>query len=387
MRLLVVTNDFPPRPGGIQTYVHNLLTRLDGHTVTVLASTWPGDQAFDAAQPFRVVRDRSGMLLPTPRVLRRVVELVREVDAELVLFGAAFPLGLLAGRVTASTGVGCAGFTHGVEVAMARVPVARQVLGRVASRMRLLTAVSGWAAERVELAVRGRAPVALLHPGVSVSDFNPAVDGGAVRARYGLGDDPVAVCVSRLVRRKGQDQLIAVWPEVVARVPRARLLIAGGGPREAGLRRRAAASPAADRIHVTGALDWPELSAHYAAGDLFVMPCRTRWAGLDLEAFGIVFVEAAACGLAVIAGSSGGAPETVVRGETGLVVDGRDRAAIADAVAGLLADAQASRAMGAAGRARAEAVFSWEALASRLDGLLASLVTGPGTPAAQADEA
>jgi phosphatidylinositol alpha-1,6-mannosyltransferase len=370
MRLLVVTNDFPPRPGGIQAYVHNVLLGLDGYDITVLASAWPGAEEFDRSQPIRVVRDRTRLLLPTPRVSRLVVELVGRVRPDLVLFGAAFPLGLLARRVTAATGVGCVAFTHGVEVAMARVPVARQVMGRVAADMRLVTAVSEWAAVRVERAVRGRVPVERLLPGVSVATFRPVLDGAPVRARYGLGDDRVAVCVSRLVPRKGQDQLIAVWPEVMARVPGARLLIAGGGPFERRLRRLAAASPAHDRIHITGTLPWAELPAHYAAGDVFAMPCRTRWGGLDLEAFGIVFIEAAAAGLPVIAGDSGGAPETVVPGTTGLVVDGRDRRGIAGSVAALLADERRAAAMGAAGRARAEAAFSWAAVARRLDTLL-----------------
>src|SRR3954451_17450558 len=286
MRLLVITKDFPPRPGGIQQYVHNLLTRLDGAEVTVLTSRWEGWEAFDAAQPFRVVRAPTGMLLPTRDALRRSVALVREVEPDLVLFGAAFPLGLMAGRITAATGVPCMGFSHGVEVAMARFPIARALMGRVAGQLRLLTAVSGWAAERVRRAAKARTPVELLVSGVSVGDYHPEVDGAAVRERYGLGDDPVCVCVSRLVPRKGQDVLIDAWPQVVTAVPAARLLLVGGGPLEGSLRQRAAASPAAGRITITGGVDWAELPACYAAGDVFAMPCRTRWLGLDLEALG-----------------------------------------------------------------------------------------------------
>jgi phosphatidylinositol alpha-1,6-mannosyltransferase len=370
MRLLVITNDFPPRPGGIQQYVHNLLTRLDGVEITVLTSRWEGWEAFDADQPFRVVRAPTGMLLPTRDALRRSIALVREAGPDLVLFGAAFPLGLMAGRITAATGVPCMGFSHGVEVAMARFPVARALMGRVAGELRLLTAVSGWAAARVRKAARDRCPVELLVSGVSVHDYHPDVSGAAVRERHGLGSDPVCVCVSRLVPRKGQDVLIDAWPQVVAAVPAARLLLVGGGPLEDKLRKKAAASPVADRITITGGVAWAELPSHYAAGDVFAMPCRTRWAGLDLEALGVVFLEAAATGLPVVAGDSGGAPETVAEGETGTVVNGRDRDAVGRAVAALLGDPARAKAMGAAGRRRVEAEFAWEAIAARFAALL-----------------
>src|SRR5215211_3003993 len=295
------------------------------------------------------------MMLPLPGVLRRTVALAREVRPDVICFGAAFPLGLLAGRISRATGVPCVGFTHGVEVAVG---------------LRLVTAVSRWSAARVRRAVRGRCPVELLPAGVAADAYHPAVDGQAVRRRHGLGSAPVCVCVSRLVPRKGQDRLIEAWPRVVARVPEARLLLVGGGPYERRLRRLAAASPAAERITLTGEVAWEELPAHYAAGDVFAMPCRTRWLGLDLEALGVVFLEAAATGLPVVAGRSGGAPETVSEGVTGTVVDGRRPGPVGEAVAGLLADPARARAMGAAGRRRVEAEFSWEAVVARLEKLL-----------------
>jgi phosphatidylinositol alpha-1,6-mannosyltransferase len=239
--------------------------------------------------------------------------------------------------------------------------------------MRVLTAVSRWSAARVARAVAGRCPVELLPSGVAVDLYSPAVDGGLVRARHGLGADPVCVCVSRLVPRKGQDRLIQAWPAVVAEVPAARLLLVGGGPYERRLRRLAAASPVAARIHLTGEVAWADLPAHFAAGDVFAMPCRTRWLGLDLEALGAVYLEAAAAGLPVVAGRSGGAPETVVEGVTGVVVDGRRPGPVGRAVAGLLADPARARAMGAAGRRRMEAELSWEAVAARFQKLLAEV--------------
>ena len=373
MTLLLITNDFPPRAGGIQQYCYHLVARMDPGEVVVYAPAWPGAAEFDAAQRFRVVRHPRRRMLPGRDLLRRAVALAREVRPDVIGFGAAFPLGLLAGRLTRATGVPCVGFSHGVEVAVGRVPLVRRLLARVAGELRLLTAVSHWSAARVARGVRGRCPVELLPSGVAVDSYSPAADGGPVRRRHGLGADPVCVCVSRLVPRKGQDRLIQGWPAVVARVPAARLLLVGGGPYGRRLRRLAAASPAAGRIHFAGEVAWAELPAHFAAGDVFAMPCRTRWLGLDLEALGAVFLEAAASGLPVVAGRSGGAPETVVEGETGLVVDGRRPGPVAAAVAGLLADPARARAMGAAGRRRMEAEFSWDAVVARFRKLLAEV--------------
>jgi phosphatidylinositol alpha-1,6-mannosyltransferase len=376
VNLLLVTNDFPPRSGGIQQYCHNLVSRLPADRVVVYAPDWPGAAAFDAAQPFRVVRHPGRTMLPVPDVLRRTVALAAEVRPDVICFGAAFPLGLLAGRLTRATGVPCVGFTHGVEVAVGRVPLVNLLQVRVAGQLHLLTAVSRWSAARVRRAVRGRCPVALLPAGVDADTYHPAVDGRPVRERHGLDASPVCVCISRLVPRKGQDRLIQAWPLVVARVPEARLLLVGGGPYERRLRRLAAASPVADRIHLAGEVAWEDLPAHYAAGDVFAMPCRTRWLGLDLEALGVVFLEAAAAGLAVVAGRSGGSPETVVEGVTGTVVDGRRAGPVAAAVADLLADPPRARAMGAAGRRRVEQEFAWPAVVARLERLLATAAAG-----------
>jgi phosphatidyl-myo-inositol dimannoside synthase len=368
--LLLITNDFPPRPGGIQQYCHSLVRRLPPGEVTVYAPAWPGADEFDAGEPYRVVRHPTSRMLPTADVARRAVELARQVRPDVICFGAALPLGLLARRLTRETGAPCIGFTHGVEVAVSEVPLVRRLMTRVAADMRALTAVSRWSAARVERGVRGRCPVELLPSGVATDVYRPGVDGAEVRARYRLGDDPVCVCVSRLVPRKGQDRLIEAWPRVVASVPGARLLIVGPGPYERRLRRMSAASPVADRIRLTGEVRWEELPAHYAAGNVFAMPCRTRWLGMDLEALGAVFLEAAASGLPAVAGRSGGAPETVVEGVTGVVVDGRRAGEVGAAVAELLADPERARAMGKAGREWVEAELAWQAVVARLEKLI-----------------
>jgi phosphatidylinositol alpha-1,6-mannosyltransferase len=205
-----------------------------------------------------------------------------------------------------------------------------------------------------------------LTPGVDSAMFRPEVDGAAVRARYGLANRPVVVCVSRLVPRKGQDVLIDAWPRVLSKVPDAALLLVGGGADRARLERAARENGVAGSVVITGGVPWSELPAHFAAGDLFAMPCRTRWRGFDVEGLGIVYLEASASGLAVVAGDSGGAPDAVLPGETGVVVDGTDAVATADAVAALLADPGRRAAMGACGRAWVEERWQWEQIAARL---------------------
>ena len=200
--------------------------------------------------------------------------------------------------------------------------------------------------------------------------FRPGAGGGLVRRRHRLGDRPVVVCVSRLVPRKGQDVLVRALPELRRRVPGTALLLVGGGPDLLRLRRLAAEQGVADDVVTTGSVPWEELPAHYAAGDVFAMPCRTRRAGLEVEGLGIVFLEASATGLPVVAGRSGGSPDAVREGETGHLVDGRSTAAVTDAVAALLLDRERARSLGAAGRAWVERDWRWDVLAQRLRGLL-----------------
>jgi phosphatidylinositol alpha-1,6-mannosyltransferase len=206
---------------------------------------------------------------------------------------------------------------------------------------------------------------------VDAEAFRPdAAARAALRRRYGLGDAPVVTCVSRLVARKGQDQLIRALPRLRERVPGTRLLIVGDGPDAARLHGLAGAYGVAEHVVFTGAVPAAELPAHHAAGDVFALPCRTRGGGLDVEGLGIVLLEASASGLPVVAGDSGGAPETVREGVTGHVVGGRDLDALTGALVGLLADPQRARRMGAAGREWMLRDWALPALVHRLRGLL-----------------
>jgi phosphatidylinositol alpha-1,6-mannosyltransferase len=395
-RTLIVTNDFPPRRGGIQSFVHELALRLDPDRLTVYAPKWDGDAAFDAAQPFEVVRHPTSLMIGGPSVRRRAAELARSRKAEVVIFGASAPLGLIT-PVLRKAGVKKAiAITHGHEAGWAALPVARQLLRRIGDETDVMTYLGEYFRVRVAgaLTPRAAARMARLHPGVDAGAFRPDPEARqAIRDRYGLAGRPAVVCVSRLVARKGQDTLLRAWPDVVEQAPDAALLIVGGGPyaktlhqlaertglttviHSGGQAPHAAGRPelaAASRPSVcfTGPVPQAELPAHYAAGDVFAMPCRTRRGGLDVEGLGIVYLEASATGLPVVGGDSGGAPDAILEGETGYVVGGRDVQALSDRLITLLGDAAGAKAMGEKGRAWVERDWNWDLVASRLRALI-----------------
>lgn len=374
-KTLIVTNDFPPRPGGIQAFVHSMALRLDPAQVVVYASTWrDGSEvaAFDADQPFPVVRDRTTMLLPTPGVTRRAARLLREHGCTSVLFGAAAPLALMAPALRAAGARRLVGMTHGHEAAWAQLPVSRRLLRRIGEGTDTITYLGEYTRSRIAGALTGEAAARMvrLPPGVDEKTFHPGSGGDAVRARLGLTDRPVVVCVSRLVPRKGQDTLILAMPRILRHEPDAVLLIVGGGPYADRLKQLAVRTGVEASVRFTGAVPWAELPAHYGAGDVFAMPCRTRRGGLDVEGLGIVYLEASATGLPVVAGDSGGAPDAVLQGETGWVVSGGSSEQAADRIVTLLGDPELRRRMGDRGRRWVEEAWRWDHLAERLRELL-----------------
>ncbi|BCM66342.1 MULTISPECIES: glycosyltransferase family 4 protein [Streptomyces] len=378
-KTLIVTNDFPPRPGGIQAFLHNMALRLDPGRLVVYASTWKRGRegaeataAFDAEQPFTVVRDRTTMLLPTPQATRRAVGLLREHGCTSVWFGAAAPLGLMAPALRRAGAERLVATTHGHEAGWAQLPAARQLLRRIGESTDTITYLGEYTRSRIASALSPGAAgrMVQLPPGVDEKTFHPGSGGDEVRARLGLTDRPVVVCVSRLVRRKGQDTLIQAMPRILAAEPDTVLLIVGGGPYEQELRRLARETGVAGSVRFTGAVPWSELPAHYGAGDVFAMPCRTRRGGLDVEGLGIVYLEASATGLPVVAGDSGGAPDAVLDGETGWVVRGGAPAEAADRIVALLQDPELRRRMGERGRRWVEEKWRWDLLAENLKTLL-----------------
>jgi phosphatidylinositol alpha-1,6-mannosyltransferase len=371
-KTLIVTNDFPPRPGGIQAFVHNLAVRRPSGSVVVYAPTWQGAEAFDAAQPFPVIRHPTRLMLPVPAVLRRAAGIARAEGCDSVVFGAAAPLGLLAPALRRAGAERIIGLTHGHEAGWASLPGARGLLRRIGDGVDVLTYLGEYTRGRI---ARGLSPAAAarmrrLAPGVDETLFRAGAGGAEIRARHDLGDRPVVVCVSRLVPRKGQDALIHAWPRVLRAVPDAALLLVGGGPYQPALERLRAELGLTGSVRITGTVPWEELPAHYDAGNVFAMPCRTRRRGLDVEGLGIVYLEASAAGLPVIAGDSGGAPDAVLPGESGIVVDGRSVAAVAESVVALLANPVGAAAMGEKGRSWIEREWRWAVQARRFAALL-----------------
>ena len=388
MRILCVTNDFPPRAGGIQAFVHGVLARQPEGSVVVYAPKWKGDAAFDAAQTFPVVRHPTSLMLPEPTVLRRAREIARAEGCDRVVFGAAAPLGLLAPRL-ASVGVGASvGMTHGHEAAWAQTPGSKQVLRRIGEGLSTVTYLGAYTRGRIAraLSVEAAGRMRQLVPGVDSAVFHPdrRGEGAQIRARHGLTDRPVVVCVSRLMPRKGQDSLIRALPQLRERTGQdVALLIVGGGPYRKDLEGLVAEMGLGRDVIITGGVPWEELPAHYAAGDVFAMPCRTRQGGWDVEGLGIVYLEASATGLPVVSGDSGGAPDAVREGETGFIVGGRDQAALVARVSRLLTDPALRDAMGRAGREWVVDAWGWERSAERLRLLLDG--RDPDAPPTQAD--
>jgi phosphatidyl-myo-inositol dimannoside synthase len=372
-RTLIVTNDFPPRQGGIQSFIHSLALRLPADQLTVYAPNWDGAPEFDNAQPFEVVRHPTSLMLPVPSVIRRATALAKARHAEAVVFGAAAPLGLVTPALRKAGVERAIAITHGHEAGWAALPGARTLLHRIGEETDVVTYLGEYFRARVSGALSARAAARMLRltPGVDAARFSPdAGDGARIRERHGLTGRPVVVCVSRLVPRKGQDTLIKVWPAVLRQVPDAALLIVGNGPYSATLRQLAERSSLTPHVRFSGAVPEDELPAHFAAGDVFAMPCRTRRGGLDVEGLGIVYLEASAAGLPVVGGDSGGAPDAILEGETGYVVPGRDTATLTARITRLLQDPAGARAMGEKGRAWVERDWSWDQSAARLRAMI-----------------
>ncbi|MEX0664566.1 MAG: glycosyltransferase family 4 protein [Acidimicrobiia bacterium] len=366
MTSVLATNDFPPKVGGIQSYLYELWSRLPAAETTVFTTRHPDAATWDARQTFRIERADAGFLLPTRGVRRRVDALAREVEASVVFVDPMVPLGAIGPRLSAAPYVVVA---HGAEVTVyGQLPVTGTI-GRRVLRGAAGVIVAGAYTSSVVNRVAGRAvPTLVVSPGVDPARFRPldADERALARARFGIPPDvPLVVGVSRLVPRKGFDVVI----EAVTGLDGVHVAIGGTGRDRSRLERRA--RRLGERCHFLGRVDDADLPALYASADVFAMVCRERWGGLEAEGFGIVFLEAAACGLPVVAGRSGGSPEAVSDGETGYVVEPRDVRAVRDALARLLGDAELRNAIGAAARQRAVRQHSHDVIARRLAPLAA----------------
>lgn len=370
-RTLLLTNDFPPRPGGIQSYLENLVAHLPADEVVVYAPTWKGCEDYDAAAEYTVVRHPTTLMLPSPAVARRAARLVREHDIDTVWFGAAAPLAVLGPVLRRAGATRVIASTHGHEVGWSMLPGSRQVLRIIGETADVITYVSKYTRHRFSSAFGRWGALEYLPCGVDVDKFAPnPLAREELRDRYGLGTRPVVLCLSRLVPRKGQDVLIQGLPQLIERIPDVHLMIVGGGPYGDHLKNLAEELGVTEHVTFTGTVPFAELPGHYAMADVFAMPTRTRGGGLDVEGLGIVFLEASATGIPVVAGDSGGAPETVRDGETGTVVNGRHVGEVADAIAELLEDPERAAQLGAAGRRWTVENWQWRHQAARLQQLL-----------------
>lgn len=369
MTHVFVTNDFPPKHGGIQSYLWELWRRLPPERFAVLTTEYSGAEEFDAAQPYRVVR-AGKVLWPTPALVRRINALAREIDASVVVLDPALPLGLIGPHLSLPYAV----VVHGAEVTVPRrLPGAAAALRRVLRGAGLVVAAGDYPAAETRRSAGDRTPpITVVPPGVDPERFQPLTADARAKARADLGLDPEQVAVlhlSRLVPRKGADVLLKAAGRLRASHPELQVLVAGAGRDRGRLERIAAKAGAPARF--LGRVPDAEMPALYGAVDVFAHVCRNRWAGLEQEGFGIVFLEAAAAGVPQLAGASGGAGDAVADGETGVIVHRPDDvAAVADALAGLLADPERRARLGAAARARAAADFSYDGLAARLDAAL-----------------
>lgn len=373
---LFITNDFGPRAGGIETFVHGLIERLPKGSVIVYASAQSNAAQFDAdwlhQYGVEIIRDRSKILLPTPRVLKICQRIIRDRNVTRVAFGAAAPLGIMARALRKAGAQKIVALTHGHEVWWAKVPPFSFALRFMSKDIDAIAYLGSYTKDEISKALRKSDATKLVQiaPGIDVDHFAPT-DSSDLRAKLGLADKSVIISVGRLVHRKGQDKLISSLPQIRAAVPNAHLVLVGVGPRQNYLEKLAVKLKVANCVTFIGRINYADLPKYICVGDIFAMPSRSRFLGLEVEGLGIVYLEASACGLAVVGGKSGGAPDAVLVGETGVVVDGTNTFEIAESCIELLNNPELCALMGANGRAWIIENWRWEIWAKKFAALLA----------------
>ena len=373
---LFVTNDFGPRAGGIETFIIGLIERLPKSSIIVYTSAQENSAPYDAEwlrdYGVEVIRDRAKILLPTPRVNRAVAKIIRARGIKVVAFGAAAPLAWMSSTLRKAGAQHIVALTHGHEVWWAKIFPFNLILRRIGSTTDSLTYLGEFTRLAISKALTSKSAAAMqkIAPGIDVKHFR-ALDSTALRQSLGLSEKKVIVSVGRLVHRKGQDFLIESMPQILKQVPDAHLLLVGQGPYRAHLEKLVTKHSLQKNVSFIGRIQYKDLPGYICVGDLFAMPSRSRFAGLEVEGLGIVYLEASACGLPVIAGASGGAPDAVIEGVTGFVVDGTNTEQIAKRSIELLLDQDLRRSMGSAGRAWIEKEWHWQIWAGKFSELLA----------------
>jgi phosphatidylinositol alpha-1,6-mannosyltransferase len=353
-KVLLVTNDLGPRAGGIETFVLGLIEGLPKDSLIIYTSSQKGDKAFDAQllEKFGavVIRDRAKMLLPTPRITRKAVKILKQQQIKNVWFGAAAPLALMAGKLRSAGASNIVALTHGHEVWWAKIPILKSLLKKIIKDVDHLGYLGDFT--KGEIAKISNQPQKFLQiaPGIDTQHFAPKIARGDLIEKYRLDGRRVIVSVGRLVHRKGQDELVKAMPKILEQFPDAILLFVGEGPIKQMLFNSAKQLGVLPKVVFAGRVSHHDLPDYICLGEIFAMPVRSRFSGLEVEGLGIVYLEASACGLPVIVGNSGGAVDAVLDKKTGLLVDGTKSDQIADAICELLANPERAKQMGAAGR-------------------------------------
>ncbi len=371
-KLLLVTNDFGPRAGGIETFIIGLLERIKDKEIWVYTSSQPNFEDYDerwlTKYRVKVIRDRSRILLPTPRVVRNLRKLINSEKIEVIWFGAAAPLGICAPWLRRPSVQRVVALTHGHEVWWAKIPPFSWLLRYASSGMDFIGVLGNYT-ERAISKVVNQKKLTRIAPGIDISHFSRTES--KVRKDLKIGTRPVIISVGRLVHRKGQDKLITALPEIKKFIPDVLLLIVGEGPHRQELDKLVEKYNLKDSVKFVGRISYKDLPKYLSTCDVFAMPSRDRLLGLEVEGLGIVYLEASACELPVIVGRSGGATDALIEGVTGLSVDGRNTKEIADAAVKLLGDKKLAKKMGKAGRKWIESEWSWSIWSKRFSDLLA----------------
>ena len=360
--VLLVTNDFGPRAGGIETFVMGLLERVPKGEVIVYtshqSSTGEYDRRWRDDYGVEVVRDKSSILLPTPRVIRNLQKLIDERNLSTVWFGAAAPLGVSARWLRRAGAQHIVALTHGHEVWWSKVWPFSWAISEIARSVDVITYLGDFTHQAIARRFKDKNKLTKIAPGIDTEHFRP-LDGRELREKYGIADRATIVSVGRLVHRKGQDRLVEAMPLVLKEIPEAHLVFIGEGPHRKRLDELVKKFKLENHVTFIGRIQYSDLPRHFSLGDIFAMPSRSRLFGLEVEGLGIVYLEASACGLPVVGGNSGGAPDAVKEGITGFVVDGNKLPEIADRIITLLKDDELRNQMGNAGRSWAMEEWQW----------------------------
>ena len=373
-KTFLITNDLGPRAGGIESFVLGLLERADKNSVVILTSSQSKSKEFDQELFEKygaiVIRDRSKILLPTPRVAHKAIKIMKQHQATTIWFGAAAPLALLAKRLRNARATNIVALTHGHEVWWAKIPLFHQAISKISKDVDYLTYLGEFTKNAMLPVIADKSKLVKIAPGIDVDHFAPSNIDMKLIEKHKLQNRRVIVCVGRLVHRKGQDKLIEAMPQVLKKFPDAVLLLVGEGPIRSMLDKLIRHHGLEHNVIFTGRIKFEELPKYIQLGEVFAMPSRDRFFGLEVEGLGIVYLEASACGVPVIVGKSGGAPDAVIDNQTGLIVDGTNPKEISDAICKLLDNKDLAMQMGRNGRQWVVENWRWQIWSEKFNALL-----------------